>query len=145
MVAEVMAPEDGFLIGIDLVKDKATLEAAYNDRQGLTAAFNKNILQVINDRFGANFNPDLYEHVAFYDKNHRWMEMRLRSLETHQVRIPGADLSLNMKAGQEVRTELSCKYTKRALADRCQGTGLCIERWVTDPHELFGLALLRLG
>lgn len=145
MVAEVMAPGDAFLLGVDLVKDREALEAAYNDRAGVTAAFNKNILTVINDRFGADFDLANYDHRAFYDRGSQWVEMRLRSRVSHKVRIPAADLALNMKAGQELRTELSCKYTRRSLEDRARNTGLVIDRWVTDPHELFALALLRLA
>ncbi len=144
MVAEVMAPGDRFLLGIDLVKDRQILERAYNDPTGKTAQFNKNILSVINSRFGADFDLDKYEHRAFYDPEFQWIEMRLRSVESHKVRIPAADLILNMKAGQDLRTELSCKYTRRSLEDRARGTGLTIEEWVTDPHALFALALLRL-
>jgi L-histidine N-alpha-methyltransferase len=144
MVAEVMEPGDRFLLGVDLIKDRTMLEAAYNDRAGVTEAFNKNILKVINTRFGANFDPELYEHRAFYDPDQKWIEMRLRSLQDHKVRIPAADLALNMKKGQELRTELSCKYTRRTLEDRAHGTGLTIERWTTDPNELFALALLQL-
>ena len=144
MVAEVMAPGDRFLLGLDLVKDRQILERAYNDPSGKTSEFNKNILSVINRRFGADFDPDLYEHRAFYEPEFQWIEMRLRSLETHKVRIPAADLVLNMKAGQELRTELSCKYTRRSLEDRARGTGLTVTEWVTDPQSLFALALLKL-
>ena len=144
MVAEVMAPGDRFLLGLDLVKDRQILERAYNDPSGKTSEFNKNILSVINRRFGADFDPDLYEHRAFYEPEFQWIEMRLRSLETHKVRIPAADLVLNMKAGQELRTELSCKYTRRSLEDRARDTGLTVTEWVTDPQSLFALALLKL-
>lgn len=145
LVAEVMAPGDAFLIGVDLVQDRDVLERSCNDRDGVTAAFNKHILQVVNDRFGADFDLDRYEHRAFYDRESRWIEMRLRSRVSHKVRIPAADLALNMKKGQELRTQLSCKYTRRTLEERIRESGLVIDRWVTDPHELYALALLRLS
>lgn len=142
-VAEVMAPDDAFLVGVDLVKDADVLQAAYNDRAGAAATYNKHILTVMNERFGADFDPGLYAHRAFYDADQRWVELRLRSRQDHKVRIPAADLALNMKQGQELRTRLSCTYTRRSLEDRARGTGLLIAEWTTDPHGLYAVALLR--
>ena len=141
-VAAHLAPGDAFLVGVDLVKEARILEAAYNDRAGVTAAFNRNILQVLNDRLGADFDPGAFEHVASYDPAHAWIEMRLRSLRLQRVRIPAARLDLAFEAGEEIRTELSCKYTRDSFAARLAGTGLALDRWYTDPDDRFALALL---
>jgi L-histidine Nalpha-methyltransferase len=141
----VLAPGDGFLVGIDLVKDKARLEAAYNDAAGTTARFNLNILRVVNDRLGADFDPSAFEHVAFYDEAHAWIEMRLRARRPCRVNVRGAGVALRFARGQEIRTELSCKYTRESFEERLRGTGLGLAAWYTDPDALFALALLRPG
>jgi L-histidine N-alpha-methyltransferase len=135
--AAVLSPGDGMLVGLDLVKDRARLEAAYDDAQGVTAEFNRNILRVINARLGADF-----EHVAFYDAERSWIEMRLRSRAGGRVRVPAAGVELALAAGAEIRTEISCKYTRASLEAMVTGTGLAVEGWWTDPEALFALALL---
>jgi L-histidine Nalpha-methyltransferase len=139
----VLEPGDGFLVGLDLVKDKARLEAAYNDAAGVTARFNLNVLNVVNERLGADFDLQAFEHVAFYDEAHAWIEMRLRALRPCRVSVPAADLLLRFERGQEIRTELSCKYTRASFERRLSGTGLGVDRWFEDPERLFALALLR--
>jgi L-histidine N-alpha-methyltransferase len=141
-VASTLEPGGGCLLGVDLVKDVTRLEAAYNDSAGVTAAFNRNVLQVLNDQLGADFDPNAFRHVAFYDVEHAWIEMRLRAEHACEVHIPGARLSLSLARGEEIHTELSCKYTRASLTDRLEGTGLRIVDWFTDPEELFALALL---
>lgn len=138
-----MADDDALLLGVDLVKDTARLERAYNDEAGVTAEFNLNLLQVINDRLGADFDLGAFEHVAFYDERRAWIEMRVRSLREQEVRIPASGLTLRFDAGDELRTEISCKYTRESLEQRLEGTGLALHAWFTDPGKLFGLALLR--
>ena len=145
MAAEVMEEGDALLAGVDLVKDAASIEAACNDREGVAAALNLNILQVINERFAADFVPSRFQHQAFYDRERQWVELRLASKVNHKVRIHTADLALNMKKGQQLRTGLSCKYTRASLEDRTRGTGVVVDQWTTDPHGLFALALLRRG
>ena len=141
--AGVLAPGDGFLVGVDLVKDPARLHAAYNDARGVTAEFNRNILRVLNARLGADFEPSEFEHHAFYDAERQWIEMRLRARRRMTVRIPPAELTLRFEAGDEIRTELSCKYTRESFAAHLPGSGLALERWTTDPERLFASALLR--
>jgi L-histidine N-alpha-methyltransferase len=140
--AAVLAPGDGFLVGVDLVKDPARLHAAYNDSAAVTAEFNLNILRVLNDRLGADFDPADFEHVAFYDAERQWIEMRLRARRAVQARVPGAGVEIALRAGDEIRTELSCKYTRESLTRRLAGTGLAVERWITDAEGLFASALL---
>jgi L-histidine Nalpha-methyltransferase len=142
-VAAVLEPEDGFLVGVDLVKDEGRLHAAYNDSAGVTAEFNRNILRVLNDRLGADFDPWDFDHRAFYDPNRQWVEMRLRARRALTARVPAAGVTLELQAGDEIRTELSCKYTRETFAARLLGTGLELERWITDPQGLFASVLLR--
>jgi L-histidine N-alpha-methyltransferase len=141
--ARVLAPGDGFLVGVDLVKDAARLHAAYNDAAGVTAEFNLNILRVLNARLGADFDPDAFEHVAFYDAERQWIEMRLRARRAVRATVRGAGVEVALDAGEEIRTELSCKYTRESLSSRLAGTGLRLDRWTTDPEGLFASALLR--
>ena len=141
--ASVLAPGDGILVGLDLVKDRARLEAAYNDAQGVTAEFNRNILRVINARLGADFEPDAFEHVALYDADAAWIEMRLRAPRGCRVRVAGAGVDLVLPPGGEVRTEISCKYTRAALEALLPATGLRLDHWQTDADAMFALALLR--
>jgi len=141
--ASILAPGDAVLVGLDLVKDRARLEAAYNDARGVTAEFNRNILQVMNARLGADFDPAAFDHVAFYDPDHAWIEMRLRARRALDVRVPGAATALSLPASGEIRTEISCKYTRAALEAALSGTGLMLDEWRTDPESLFALALLR--
>jgi L-histidine N-alpha-methyltransferase len=133
---------DGFLLGVDLVKDPARLHAAYNDAAGVTARFNRNILNVVNEALGGDFDPDAFEHVAFYDRDHAWIEMRLRALRPMRVRIREAGIERAFLAGAEIRTEISCKYTRASLAALLPGTGLRLLDWLTDPEDLFALAVL---
>jgi len=142
-VAAVLEPGDGFLVGVDLVKDEACLHAAYNDSQGVTAEFNRNILRVLNARLGADFDPWDFDHRAFYDPKRQWVEMRLRARRSLQAHIPKAGTTLALRAGDEIRTELSCKYTRETFPSRLRGSGLELERWMTDPQDLFASALLR--
>jgi L-histidine N-alpha-methyltransferase len=142
-VAAQMESGDHFLVGIDLVKDPKRLHDAYNDSAGVTAEFNRNILRVVNRRFGADFDPEAFEHVAFWDPENQWIEMRLRATRSMRVRFDALSVSLYLARGEEVRTELSCKYTREGWLTRCRGTGLALAGWFTDPENLFALALLR--
>jgi L-histidine Nalpha-methyltransferase len=141
--AKVLSPGNGMLVGLDLVKDRARLEAAYNDTRGVTAEFNRNILRVMNERLGADFDPSAFAHVAFYDEDRAWIEMRLRARRACHVHVPAAEVDLSLAEGDEIRTEISCKYARETLAERIQGTGLVLDEWRTDPESLFALALLR--
>jgi L-histidine Nalpha-methyltransferase len=142
-VARQLEHGDGFLVGVDLVKDAARLHDAYNDAAGVTAEFNRNILHAINRTFGADFEPEAFEHVAFYDPERAWIEMRLRARRRMRVHVPHAAVTLRLDPGDEIRTELSCKYTRESFASHLPGTGLVLERWFTDPQRLFASALLR--
>jgi L-histidine Nalpha-methyltransferase len=112
---DLMVPGDRLVIGTDLVKDRDVLEAAYNDSQGVTAEFNRNVLRVVNEGLGANFRPEAFEHVAFFDEANSWIEMRLRANGAQQVRIDGANLELTFADGEEIRTEISAKFTEEVV------------------------------
>ncbi len=142
-LARQLTPGDAFLVGLDQVKDVGRLEAAYNDAGGVTAEFNRNILLVVNGALDADFDPEAFDHLAFYDREHAWIEMRLRARHDQHVRLPGADLELTLRRGQEIRTELSCKYTRASFEARLARTGLRLESWMSDAESLFALALLR--
>ena len=142
-VARQLASGDAFLVGLDLVKDEERLYAAYNDSAGVTAEFNRNILRVVNAALGADFDPCAYDHVAFYDRHRARIEMRLRARHDQRVRVPGAHFELTLRRGQEIRTELSCKYTRPTFEARLARTGLRLESWFSDAESLFAVALLR--
>ncbi len=143
MVRRAMAPDDRFLVGLDLVKAPQRLVAAYDDSAGVTAAFNRNVLAVLNQRFGTDFEPDSFEHVAAWVAEGEWIEMRLRAIRDMQVRMPGDDRILVLTAGDEIRTEVSCKFTRISFSDALGGGRLALDSWWTDDDELFALALVK--
>jgi L-histidine Nalpha-methyltransferase len=140
---EQMGPEDRLVIGTDLVKDRSVLEAAYNDSAGVTAEFNRNVLRVINAGLDADFEPEAFEHVAFFDEANSWIEMRLRANGAQRVRIDGADLEVTFADGEEIRTEISAKFTREAVDRELRVAGLRLDEFFTDGSELFGLAFAR--
>jgi L-histidine Nalpha-methyltransferase len=137
----LMSPADRLVVGTDLVKDRGALEAAYNDSAGVTADFNRNILRVVNDGLGADFDPHSFEHVAFFDEANSWIEMRLRANGAQDVRIEGADLTVTFGDGEEMRTEISAKFTRGAVEEELVQAGLRLDDFLTDERELFGVAL----
>jgi len=142
---ELMGPTDGLLIGTDLVKDQSVIEAAYNDSEGVTAEFNRNMLHVLNRELGADFDLDAFEHVAFFDEANSWIEMRLRANGAQTVTIDGADLVVEFADGEELRTEISAKFTREAVARELTGAGLHLDAFHTDDGGLFGLASASLA
>ncbi len=142
-IRRAMAPEDRLLLGTDLVKDRRVIEAAYNDSEGVTAEFNRNVLAVVNRELGADFDPEAFEHVAFFDRRHEWIEMRLRASEHQRVRIERLGLDVEFAPGEELRTEVSAKFTRRRVEDDFTAAGLELTRWFTDPDGLFALSLGR--
>jgi L-histidine N-alpha-methyltransferase len=136
----LMGAEDRLVIGTDLVKDRAILEAAYNDSAGVTAEFNRNVLRVINAGLEADFDPAAFEHVAFFDEANSWIELRLRANGAQRVRIDGADLEVTFADGEEIRTEISAKFTRAAVERELRAVDLRLDRFFTDGAGLFGLA-----
>jgi L-histidine N-alpha-methyltransferase len=138
-----MGRDDRLVIGTDLVKDRSVLEAAYNDSAGVTAEFNRNVLRVINAGLDADFDPEAFEHVAFFDEANSWIEMRLRANGAQRVRIDGADLEVTFADGEEIRTEISAKFTREAVQRELSAAGLRLDEFFTDGSRLFGLAFAR--
>ena len=132
---------DALLLGTDLVKDPAVLVAAYDDAAGVTAAFNKNILRVLNAELGANFDLDQFDHVALWDAETEWIEMRLRSAVDQTVLVPAIGLSIPFRAGEEMRTEISAKFRRDGVAAELAAAGLTMGSWWTDSAGRFGLSL----
>jgi L-histidine N-alpha-methyltransferase len=142
-VRRQLEPGDAFLLGVQLVTDAVRLHAAYNDAAGVTAAFNLNALRVLNRRLGADFDLAAFEHVAFWNAERGWIEMRLRARRDCYVSVPLAGVELTLRRGDTIRTEISCKYTRAAIESLVAGSGLAVERWLADPDALFAHALLR--
>jgi L-histidine Nalpha-methyltransferase len=136
-----LRPGDAFLLGTDLVKDPAVLVAAYDDAAGVTAAFNKNVLAVLNAELGADFDLDAFEHVAVWDADREWIEMRLRTAARQTVRLTDLDLSVRFAAGEEMRTEVSAKFRPDGVRAELAAAGLAMRSWWTDPGGQFGLSL----
>jgi len=140
-VAAMLGSDDYLLLGTDLVKDVARLEAAYNDSRGVTAEFNKNVLRVMNRELDADFDLDAFEHVAFFDTRNEWIEMRLRASRASSVRIGALDLDVELTVGEEIRTEISAKFTRARLAEDYAAAGLRLAGWHTDEEGRFALSL----
>jgi L-histidine N-alpha-methyltransferase len=140
-VRSVLGPGDALLLGTDLVKAPERLVAAYDDPAGVTAAFNKNVLAVINRELGGDFDPAGFDHVAVWDAEREWMEMRLRSRQAQTVRIAALDLEVSFDRGEEMRTEISAKFTRGRVETELAAAGLRLEHWWTDAAGDFGLSL----
>lgn len=142
-IAGLLGDDDHFLVGIDLVKDAGTLEAAYDDASGVTAEFNRNVLHVLNRELGADFQVDAFSHVAVFDKEEAWVEMRLRAERDMVVSFPGLDMQVEFRAGEEMRTEISCKFTREGFEAELSAAGLAVSSWLTDDGDRFALTLAR--
>jgi L-histidine Nalpha-methyltransferase len=140
-LAALLSPSDYLLLGTDLVKDVDVLEAAYDDAAGVTAEFNRNMLHVLNRELEADFPCELFEHVAFFDTEHEWIEMRLRARRACHVRIAALDLDVDFARGEELRTEISAKFTRRRVEADYAAAGLELAEWMTDDDGLFALSL----
>ena len=144
-IAGAMGPDDHLLLGTDLVKDPAVIEAAYDDAEGVTAAFNRNVLHVVNRELGADFAPEAFEHVAFFDREREWIEMRLRASRRMRVHVAALDLRVEFAPREELRTEISAKFTRERLARDLAAAGLELVEVLTDPAEAFAVSLSRPG
>jgi L-histidine N-alpha-methyltransferase len=142
-IGNLLGPKDRMLLGTDLVKDPATLEAAYNDPQGVTADFNKNVLSVLNRELGADFDLDAFEHVARWDRENLWVDIRLRSLANQVVTVSALDMLVPFAAGEEMRTEISTKFARPGLEGIYADAGLQMTDWFTDGDGLYALSIAR--
>ena len=140
-LAATFEPGDSLLLGTDLVKDRDRLVAAYDDRQGVTAEFNRNVLSVINRELGGDFDTAGFEHVARFDEEGSFIEMRLRAVGDHSVRIDDLDMDLRFTDGDEVRTEISTKFEPDRVRDELRSAGLEPVGVWTDPAGDYALWL----
>lgn len=142
-VRSILDDGDTFLLGVDLVKDPAVIEAAYNDTQGVTAQFTSNLLNVLNRELDGNVPVESFEHVATYSPERERVEIRLRAEEPVKARLEDIDLDLDFAEGEELHAEISCKFTRESAARSLEAAGFRLVSWHTDPEQLFGLALAR--
>ncbi|MER5986812.1 L-histidine N(alpha)-methyltransferase [Streptomyces sp. NPDC001787] len=140
-VRSLLSPGDTLLLGTDLVKDPDTLVAAYDDAAGVTAAFNRNVLSVVNRELGADFPLDAFDHAAVWDPRAEWIEMRLRARRALTVKIPELDLVVPFGAGEELRTEVSAKFREEGVREELDAAGLRLDQWWTDSAGRFALSL----
>ncbi len=134
---------DHFLLGVDLVKDRAVLHAAYNDAAGVTAAFNRNVLQVINRVLDGDLDPTAFEHLAFFNEEKSQIEMHLRAQQTHRAHLRALPMELTFRAGETIHTEISRKFTRAETEATLERAGFTPVRWFEPSNRYFGLSLSR--
>lgn len=144
-LADALSPGESLLLGLDLVKDPRRLVAAYDDSAGVTADFNRNVLRVLNRELEADFDVDAFEHVAVWDARNEWMEMRLRANRPMTVRLAGLDLTIELAADEEIRTEISAKFRRERISPELAAAGLDLVGWWTDADGDYALALARVS
>ncbi|GAA4471218.1 L-histidine N(alpha)-methyltransferase [Rhodococcus olei] len=140
-VAEVLDEGEQLLLGVGLVTDPAVMVPAYDDAAGVTAQFNLNVLSVLNDRLGANFDPSRFRHVALWDERNEWIEMRLEATEPMTVTVPAIDLEVSFAEGEQMRTEISAKFRVEGICKELDAAGFGSDRVWTDRRERFALVL----
>jgi L-histidine N-alpha-methyltransferase len=140
---EVLDPGEWLLLGTDLVKDPDVLVAAYDDAQGVTAEFNRNVLRVINRELGGDFDVEAFEHVALWNAEQEWIEMRLRATRPVRAHLAELDLDVEFAEGEELRTEVSAKFREEGVRRELEDAGFELRRWWTDSQGRFALSLAR--
>jgi L-histidine Nalpha-methyltransferase len=136
-----MSSDDSLLLGADLVKDRGRLVSAYDDAAGVTADFNRNVLHVLNEQLGADFDPERFRHVALWNEDEQWIEMRLRAEEPTEVSLSGADITVSFDQGEDLLTEISAKFTPERVEQELSEAGFVVDGvWGADEGE-FLLAL----
>jgi L-histidine N-alpha-methyltransferase len=142
-VRSVLFEGEWLLLGTDLVKDPAVLVRAYDDSAGVTAEFNRNVLRVLNRELDGDFDVEAFEHVALWDAEAEWIEMRLRATRAMEVRLAGLDLDVTFAAGEELHTEVSAKFTRPRVEAELAEAGFELTRWLTDSEGRFAVSLAR--
>lgn len=140
-IHDVLEPGEWLLLGTDLVKNPDVLVRAYDDAAGVTAEFNRNVLRVLNRTLDADFDVDAFEHVALWDADNEWIEMRLRALRAMRVRVPALRLEVDFAAGEEMRTEISAKFRREGVERELADAGFTMRHWWTDEAGRFGVSL----
>jgi L-histidine Nalpha-methyltransferase len=144
LITETLEAGEYFLLGVDLQKPKHLLEAAYNDSQGVTAAFNLNMLHHLNRQFDGNFDTTQFEHWAFYNETENQIEMHLRSVRSQTVQLRSLNLTVHFAAGETILTEISRKFDLNSIQQKLKAKGLVPQKVWTDSHQWFGLLLCQL-
>ncbi len=140
-IAAGLDDDESLLLGLDLVKPAERLVAAYDDAGGVTAAFNRNVLAVLNDKLGADFDPQAFAHVAVWDEASECIEMRLRATRPLTAQISALGLEVAFEAGEDLHTETCAKFRRETFEEELSGAGLGLARWWTDANADFALAL----
>jgi L-histidine Nalpha-methyltransferase len=140
-LATVLARDEAFLVGLDLVKDVARIEAAYNDSRGVTETFVRNALTAVNRELGATFDQALFAYEARWDPKHEWMDIGLRSRQAHTVSVAALELDLRFEKSELLRIEISSKFRRKPFEAECDRAGLLVEAWWSDRADHFALAL----
>jgi L-histidine N-alpha-methyltransferase len=138
-VSRSMHSGDHFILGLDMAKSRTVLERAYNDARGVTAAFNKNILRVVNNELNATFDPDLFEHRAFFNPQKSRVEMHLEALRDMEVEVADLPLRVPLARGETIHTEISRKFAPEEIETMASRAGLRIHRWTSDREGMFSL------
>jgi L-histidine N-alpha-methyltransferase len=141
-IAAALAPRDAFLVGLDLVKDPAQIEAAYNDPHGVTEAFVRNALTAANRELGADFDQASFEYEASWDAEHEWMDIGFRARRCHMVRVQALELELPFEPGEPLRVEISAKFRREQVEREAADAGLRVDEWWSDQAQDYALALL---
>jgi L-histidine N-alpha-methyltransferase len=140
---DTLTPGEWLLLGTDLVKSPEVLVPAYDDAAGVTADFNRNVLAVLNRELGADFDLANYEHLAVWDPENEWIEMRLRAAAAAEVTLSELDLDIALRPGEEIRTEISAKFRREGIEAELAKAGFALDSWWTDPEGRFALSLAR--
>lgn len=138
-VAATLNPGDRFILGLDMVKPVEILEAAYNDSLNVTAEFNKNVLFVLNRELRASFDPDAFDHMAFFNTERERVEMHLRAQEDMCVDVDALSISVELKRGETIRTEICRKFRRAGAEEMIRNAGMEVNRWYSDPRGWFSL------
>ena len=144
LIAHSMKPGDKFLIGLDMVKSKNTLEAAYNDSEGITSEFNKNVLNIVNRELRANFNSSHFDHVAFYNMKKERVEMHLQANRRIAIEISDLELQVTLEEGETIHTEICKKFSRSSAEQMFYEADLAVTQWFSDPNRWFSLVELGL-
>jgi L-histidine N-alpha-methyltransferase len=140
-VSAVLEPGEWLLLGTDLVKEPDVLVSAYDDAQGVTAEFNRNVLRVINRELDADFEVDAFDHVAVWDEQNEWVEMRLRARREMRVGVEGLQMSVGFAEGEQMRTEISAKFRADGVREELRAAGFVAQARWTDPEGRFAVSL----
>jgi L-histidine N-alpha-methyltransferase len=138
-ISGIIQPGDRLLVGFDMIKPREVIEAAYNDSQDITAEFNRNVLRVLNSELDADFDPDSFDHLAFFNEEQQRVEMHLQARRDHSVRLDSIGVEASFRRGETIHTESSRKYTQSGIEKMARRAGMSIRNWHTDDRRWFSV------